>query len=79
MSVSRGKAALALEALEEGGQENFGIMAFGEILKKVAPALEKYETPEDARFKPQRVGKGRTVPTEPREIDITENRLEEFG
>jgi hypothetical protein len=41
MSVSRGKAALALEALEEGGQENFGIMAFGEILKKVAPALGK--------------------------------------
>ena len=56
---------MALEALEEGSQENFGIVAFGEILKEVPPALKKPETPTDARFKPQRIGKSGAVPTEP--------------
>jgi hypothetical protein len=77
--IEQGEAALALEAFEEGGQENFGVVAFGEILKKVAAALEKPETPTDACFKPQRVGKGRAVPTEPGLIETTENGLEEFG
>jgi hypothetical protein len=61
----QGKAALALETLEEGSQENFGIAAFGESLKEVPPALEKTETPANARFKPQRIGKSGAVPTEP--------------
>ena len=61
----QGKAALALGALEEGSQENFGIVAFREILKEVPTALKKPETPTDARFKPQRIGKCGAVPTEP--------------
>jgi hypothetical protein len=61
----QGKAALALETLEEGRQENFGIVTFGEILKEVAPALEKPETPANARFKPQRIGKSGAASTEP--------------
>jgi len=50
------KPALALEAFEKGGQEDFGVMAFREILKKVTSALKQSQTPADARFEPKRVG-----------------------
>jgi hypothetical protein len=75
----QGKAAFALEALKEGGEENFRVVSIGEILKEVAPTLEKPEAPANTRFEPQRIGKGGTVPTEPRELETTEDGLEEFG
>ncbi|MEI8039170.1 MAG: hypothetical protein WCJ14_12340 [Verrucomicrobiota bacterium] len=70
---------LALEAFKKGGQEDFSIVAFGEILKKVATALKQSQTPADASFEPKGVGEGGAVPTEPGMIEKTGNRLEEFA
>ena len=70
---------LALEAFEKGGQEDFGVMAFREILKKVTSALKQSQTPADARFQPKSVGKGRAVSTAPGKIEKPENGFEEFS
>ena len=75
----QGKPALALEALEEGGQQYFGILAFGEILKEIAAALEEAEAAANTDFKPQSVREGGAVATAARVIEKTEDRFEEFG
>jgi hypothetical protein len=75
----QGKPALALEALKEGGQQYFGILAFGEILKEIAAALEEAEAAADTRFKPQSVRECGAVATAPRVIEKTEDRFEEFN
>jgi hypothetical protein len=73
------KPTLALEAFEKGGQENFGVMAFREILKKVTAALKQSQTPADARFEPKFVGKSGAVSTAPGKIEKPENGFEELS
>ena len=72
------KPALAFEALEEGGPENLGVVAIGEILKKIPSALEQAKATADASFQPKLVWKGGAVPAASGEIEKPEKRFEEF-
>lgn len=72
------KPSLTLEALEEGTPEDLGVVAIGEILKKIPAALKQAKATADASFEPKFVRKGGAVPTESGAVEKPEKRLEEF-
>jgi hypothetical protein len=65
------ESPLAFETFEKGGQEDFGIVSFCQILKEVATALKQSQTPANARLKPEGVGECRAVATDPRLLEKT--------
>jgi hypothetical protein len=56
--TEQGKPPLALEAFEEGGPEDFGVVAVREMLKEIPAALKQAQATTDADFKPKLVREG---------------------
>jgi hypothetical protein len=76
--TQQGQPPLALEAFEEGGPVDLGVVAICEILKKVPAALKQAQATADSSFKPKLVWEGGAVPTGPGKIEKPPKRLEEF-
>ena len=59
----QGEPPVAPERLKEGRNPNRRVVAFGEILEKIPPALEEIQTPANPGLQPQRVRNHRAVAT----------------
>jgi len=53
--AEQGKPPLALEAFEESGPVDLGVVAICEILKKIPAALKQTQATADSSFKPKLV------------------------
>jgi hypothetical protein len=67
--TEQGKPPLALEAFEEGGPEDLGVVAVREMLKEIPAALKQAQATADAGFKPKLVREGGAVSTRPGKIE----------
>jgi len=77
--VEQRKPPLALEALEEGGPEDLGGVAVGEILKEIPAALKQTQATADTGFQPKLVREGGAVAAGSGKIEKPAKRFEEFG
>jgi hypothetical protein len=72
------KPPLALEALEEGGPQDLGVVAIREVLKKIPAALKQAQATADASFKPKLVWQRGAVPAGSGKVEKPAKRFEEF-
>lgn len=76
--IEKAQAALAFEAFEEGGDTDLGIVDLGELLEKIAAALEDAEASTNPGFHPGGIVEGRAVATVFCGVQKLKKRLEEF-
>jgi hypothetical protein len=77
--TEQGKPPLALEAFEEGGPVDLGVVAICEILKKIPTALKQAQAAADSSFQPKLVWEGGAVPAGSGELEKPAKGFEELA